>query len=289
MGRSHSLLSQSRWEGISLKDLLHEELEPYAHSDAAARLDGPDVILTPKSALALSLAIHELATNAAKYGALSSPDGRVAVDWRLPGAGGITLCWRESGGPPVAPPQRRGFGSTLIEQALAMETDGRATVRYLPAGVVCEVFLPSSSILHTGGEANGKRDDPPADPGPPAAMPLRVLVVEDSFLVASALELVFEGFGWDFVGPATRLPRALQLARTEAVDVALLDINLDGEMTWEVAAVLKSRGIPFVFSSGYNGNMVLPAHLAQSPFVTKPYRLDMLEQELRKAIAGAKH
>jgi len=290
IARSHSLLSQSRWEGISLQDLLREELDPYAHRDIPAMLDGPDVVLTPKSALALSLAIHELATNAAKYGALSSKAGQVAVVWTLSDDGGIALKWTETGGPRVKPPKRRGFGSTLIEKALTMETDGRASVRYRTAGVVCDVFLPQSSILakHNDGEVIAFDGPEVAEPAPPAvALPLRILVVEDSFLITSALELVFEELGWELVGPATRLSRALHLAQTEKVDVVLLDINLDGEMTWDVATLLQTRGIPFVFSSGYDSKMVLPGHLTGSPFVVKPYNVDMLQRELRNAVNRA--
>ena len=95
---------------------------------------------------------------------------------------------------------------------------------------------------------------------------------------------MFEELGWELLGPATRLHRALELAETETFDVALLDINLDGEMTWDVAVVLKTRGIPFLFSSGYNRKVVLPDHLTGSPFIAKPYKFETLEQELRDAI-----
>jgi len=149
MAKAHNLLSESRWEGVWIENLLAEELSPYAGINASVGLRGPAVQLTPKSALALSLAVHELATNAAKFGALAGPGGRVTVEWHHQD-GGVALSWREAGGKPVVPPARRGFGSTLIERALAMETGGRASLQYVPSGVVCEVFLPAAAVCSAG-------------------------------------------------------------------------------------------------------------------------------------------
>jgi chemotaxis family two-component system sensor kinase Cph1 len=279
MAKAHSLLSQSRWEGVSINNLLMEELDPYIRENALFEIIGPDLVLTSKSALALSLAIHELCTNAAKYGAFSTPGGRVTIRWTLTEAGGVNLSWTESGGPVVSPPTRRGFGSTLIERALAMETDGQAFLRYLPGGVVCDVSLPPSAVatsdtteaqvmitfsnLHEASQRLGNS--------------LRVLVVEDSFMIVSTLELVFESLGWTMVGPATRLPKALALAKSESFDAALLDVNLDGEMSWQVAAALQARGIPFVLSTGYEIGKLLPEFLQGNKVIKKPYDLDVLE------------
>jgi len=288
MAKAHSLLSQSRWEGVSIDKLLREELNAYANGHFAVVLSGIDFLLTPKSALSLSLAVHELATNAGKYGALSTPGGRVTVSWRLADDGGIELSWSETGGPPVEPPTRRGFGSTLIERALAMETGGRANIHYLRTGVVCEIFLPFSSISHSDTLALA----PPS--GKPVMIemvtkviqePFRILVVEDSFLLVMTLETVFDDLGWKLIGPATRKSEALALAQTETFDAALLDVNLDGEMSWEIAAYLKERRIPFVFSTGYDVTNILPDFLVGSAVIGKPYRSDELERRLRQAIA----
>ena len=291
MAKAHSLLSQSRWEGVSIDRLLREELNPYANGHFAVTLRGADVLLTPKSALSLSLAVHELATNAAKYGALLRPGGRVAVHWSRAADGGITLSWNETGGPAVEPPTRRGFGSTLIERALAMETGGRANIHYLHTGVVCEIFLPRSSVSLSDANA--------ATPGGvlPVVVkitpeivdqPFRILVVEDSFLLVVSLEGLFDDLGWEIVGPATRKSEAMSLATSETFDAALLDVNLDGEMSWDVASLLKARGIPFVFSTGYDVTSVLPEALVGSVVVGKPFRNDELELRLRQVIAAAR-
>jgi CheY-like chemotaxis protein len=290
MAKSHSLLSQSRWEGISIDKLLHEELDPYAQEGSGISLSGPEIMLTPKSALSLSLAIHELATNAAKFGAFSLPSGHVGASWRLTADGGVYLSWREAGGPPVKSPARKGFGSTLIERALAMETGGRAELHYNPDGVACDVILPAASVLRYDTDLDLVAELAPVSAVPaaePVAKTYRILVVEDSFLITTILQDMFDDLGWGVIGPAARVPEALLLAREESFDVALLDINLAGEMSWDVAMILKERGIPFVFSSGYGVTGAMPAELAGSRMVSKPFQLSAVEQVLRQAIDEA--
>jgi light-regulated signal transduction histidine kinase (bacteriophytochrome) len=282
MAKAHSLLSQSRWEGVSINNLLMEELAPYVSGAASFEIAGPDLILTSKSALALSLAIHELSTNAAKYGAFSSPHGRVTIKWALTERGWLELNWTESGGPEVKAPTRRGFGSTLIERALAMETDGQALLNYLPSGVVCGIMLPPASLV-TSDTAKIPATITFSNVQKKTLRPgnsLRVLVVEDSFMIVSTLELVFDSLGWTMIGPATRVPKALALVDTESFDAALLDVNLDGEMSWAVAAALQARGIPFVLSTGYEIDKLLPGSLKENRFIREPYNMDELESSI---------
>ncbi|MFN3892288.1 MAG: sensor histidine kinase [Beijerinckiaceae bacterium] len=143
MARSHSLLNEDAFRSGILRTLLQDELEPYAQGDRERiRLDGPDVELPPEAALALGMAAHELATNAGKYGALSTEQGRLDVNWRVvevdDGHDGRLLCieWRESGGPAVKRPSRKGFGSRLLESVIGEQIKGRVELRYEPQGLV---------------------------------------------------------------------------------------------------------------------------------------------------------
>ena len=295
MAKAHSLLSESRWESVSIDRLLREELSLYASGHTVIIYDGADIRLTPKSALSLSLAVHELATNAAKYGALTVPNGRVTVSWRPATDDGVELSWTETGGPLVEQPTRRGFGSTLIERALAMETGGHAVVRYLRTGVVCDIFLPASSVSDTKSNAvdgaSAKAEGDLMAKVLTAASPerFRILVVEDSFLLVMTILAMLDDLGWVAVGPATRRSEALAMARSETFDAALLDVNLDGETSWDVAAVLRKRGIPFVFGTGYDVSTILPDDLAESAIIAKPYHSKDVEQRLRDVIAAARH
>ena len=286
MAKAHSLLTQSRWEGVSVEGLLTEELGSYIQGSGVVHLEGDDAVLTPKSALSLSLALHELATNAAKFGSLSRVEGQISVSWRVSDDGSLILTWRETGGPTVMAPTRRGFGSSLIERALALETGGRATIDYAPTGVICEIMLPKSALVEIG-DRGLMRVEPPEAPVPAYDIPdkPRLLIVEDSYLVILTLEAMCEDLSWTVVGPATRLSEAIRLAQTETFDAALLDVNLDGEMSWEVAGILKDRGIPFAFSTGYDETSILPDHLAGSQIFAKPYRMADVESRLRRMMS----
>jgi light-regulated signal transduction histidine kinase (bacteriophytochrome) len=146
LAKAHNLLTQSRWEGASIRSLVRDELEPHMADGSIVIADDPDVDLTPKATLSMSLALHELATNAAKYGSLSEPGGRVLLSWKPVEDGRLELLWREVGGPPVQPPTSKGFGSTLIERALAMQTGGRARLSFAEDGLRCEIVLPATEI-----------------------------------------------------------------------------------------------------------------------------------------------
>lgn len=146
LARAHSLLTDNRWSAISIRTLAAQELDQHRRDAQVVSIDGPEVVLRAEAGLALGLALHELATNATKYGALSAAQGRVALSWQADPASGIQIHWHESGGPPVQTPRRRGFGSTLIERALAMDTGGEAKLIFATEGVQCEIFLPPTSI-----------------------------------------------------------------------------------------------------------------------------------------------
>ncbi len=291
MSRAQSLLTESRWEGVSIDALVHEELAAYKTHDNNIRIVGPSVILEPKSALALSLAIHELATNAAKYGALSVESGRLDIGWKIGASGELELAWQESGGPRVLVPERRGFGSTLIERVLAMEIGGRSKLSFEPGGVQCSIRLPRSTISSVGpAEAvEPAFETAPAVPRDLEAARQRILVVEDSALVSMVIEDVIADMGWTVVGPATRLEQAVELARTEPFEAALLDVNLAGQMSWEVAAILQDRRIPFSFTTGYDGGTILPARFVTVPIVGKPFTAHQIETALRALVDEAAH
>jgi two-component sensor histidine kinase len=143
LGRAHNVLSDEKWDSAQMRDLVDGALAPYAANDGGRiRASGPDLRLAPRSALTVSMALHELATNAAKYGALSNDRGRIFVEWSAAEAGTLLrMTWREAGGPPVAAPMRSGFGSRLIESATD-QIGGSATLDYKPEGVVCTLVCP---------------------------------------------------------------------------------------------------------------------------------------------------
>jgi PAS domain S-box-containing protein len=140
LAAAHDVLTRQRWAGAEVGALAKEATKPYSDY-GAFDFHGPTVTVTPKTAIALAMALHELATNAIKHGALSSPAGRVAVDWSC-FDGAISVEWRESGGPPVTPPEQTGFGSRLLGRVLKGELGGPAELDYAPTGLVCRIRAP---------------------------------------------------------------------------------------------------------------------------------------------------
>jgi len=146
MAAAHSLLSQSRWNAVGLDDLVRGQLAPYA-TDANARITGPNILLGAATTQVVAMVIHELVTNAAKYGALSRPGGLVSVSWEAPSANGggasnVTIEWRESGGPQVTAPAQSGFGNSLIREIVPHELGGTAELVFNSDGVCCRIGIP---------------------------------------------------------------------------------------------------------------------------------------------------
>jgi PAS domain S-box-containing protein len=148
MSRAHDLLARERWHGAEIAAVIGQETEPLSAGRAIVAR-GPSLRLSPKAALSLALVIHELATNAVKYGALSTAEGKVDIRWevdRAPREPRLVLRWQESDGPAVAPARHRGFGSLLIERSIAYELDGSAEVDYRREGLICTIVAPLRTV-----------------------------------------------------------------------------------------------------------------------------------------------
>ena len=141
LAEAHNLLSKEKWQGSELQDVMRQVLQPYLIAGPGRiKMFGPKVPLTPRLAVVLSMIVHEIATNAAKYGALSNDSGTVAVDWEVlheESRPKLRLIWTETGGPLVTAPVQRGFGSRMIERSARDQLGGEAAVDFLPSGVVC--------------------------------------------------------------------------------------------------------------------------------------------------------
>ncbi|MBM7046972.1 MULTISPECIES: HWE histidine kinase domain-containing protein [Rhizobium] len=156
LSRSHDLLTRESWEGAGLLDLVKAALEPFGIGNGRSEhfvITGTNIRVSPKVALALGIAFHELATNAVKYGAFSNKAGSVLISWTVepsPEGKRLLLRWREKDGPAVAPPSRKGFGSRVIERGLAHELEGTVDLDYQTEGVVCTINFPVSSGVLDG-------------------------------------------------------------------------------------------------------------------------------------------
>jgi PAS domain S-box-containing protein len=151
LAASHDLLVQRDWHGVALPELVRSQLAHYLDQHATQiTIEGPGLIVTPEAAQNIGLAVHELSTNAAKYGALSVPEGRVAVRWLQANNGGserLHMSWMERGGPEVVPPSRRGFGQLVTEQLTARALQGTAELQFGSTGVSWKLDIPASHLL----------------------------------------------------------------------------------------------------------------------------------------------
>lgn len=160
LSQAHDVLTRERWYGAELRDVTERALGPFAGtSTGQIRIDGTKAWLAPGAALSMALILHELATNAVKYGALSVPAGRVDLTWRLDAdTRELAVTWAESGGPEVSPPTRKGFGTRLIERGLRGDLRGSATMSYAPSGLVCTM---QAQLVERGEDQLSLFDGPP--------------------------------------------------------------------------------------------------------------------------------
>jgi PAS domain S-box-containing protein len=270
LSRAHALLSSSRWQGADLDKLADDELAPYrsAHADRLS-ISGPKVTLEPTKAQTLALALHELATNAAKYGALSSASGKLSLSWEMqPDA--LTLHWQETAGPETVKPTSTGFGTQIITGSIEKQLGGKTKFEWLPSGLRCTLTIPRGDRIEVDNV-----DTPPATRTPPLRA-RRVMVVEDEALVALVLADQLAELGLSVVGPCSSVAEATAVADGGDFEAAILDVNLGGELVYPVADLLSSRGIPFVFVTGY-GRESIDRRFADTPVLEKPVERELLE------------
>jgi PAS domain S-box-containing protein len=277
LSRAHTVLSHSRWQGADLGGLVEEELAPYRTADPEKIVTtGPVVLLQPASAQTLALALHELATNAAKYGALSSMSGRVRLAWELK-PGNLVLHWDEIGGPPPQRPAKPGFGTRIIVASIERQLGGQATFNWTPEGLRCVLTIPRGEKIEPDERAVSRRPPEKERPGEArlAVGGNRVMIVEDEALVAMVESESLSELGFSVVGPFSRASDAM--AALNDVDAAILDINLDGDLVYSVADELAARGIPFIFVTGYAAETI-EERFAHIPVLQKPIERQALQR-----------
>ena len=228
--------------------LVDDELAPYrfGHADRIY-VTGPNVVLDPTTAQTLALALHELATNAAKYGALSQASGKLELDWAIqPKA--ILVNWRETGGPSTLAPDKTGFGTRIITSSVERQLGGKTTFDWRPEGLSCVLVVPRGQSIDT---RRGAAADHGADASPQPIHGQRIMIVEDEALVAMILEDQLQEIGLSTVATCASIVEAMKAIDRNAPDAAILDVNLGGQLVYPVADRLMDLHIPFVFVTGY--------------------------------------
>ncbi|MGH6788212.1 MAG: response regulator [Pseudolabrys sp.] len=283
LSRAHNVLSLSRWQGADLAGLVEEELTPFMTNDPnKVVVQGPKVLLQPTYAQTLALALHELATNAAKYGALSTPAGRVKLIWELK-SGDLVFAWSESGGPATEAPVSPGFGTRIILASIQGQLGGNVNFDWQKDGLLCSMSVPISDKIgppETAANGNGRKNeenDVAADESDLLIAGNRIMIVEDEALVAMAARDLMMELGFSVVGPFSKMSEAITALKDGDIDAAILDVNLSGELVYPLADILATGGVPFIFATGYGAESI-DRRFANIPVLQKPIERRALQR-----------
>lgn len=269
LARAHDQITRHQWGPGALSDLITAEAEAYLSTKAErVKLNGDPTALAPDAFSILSLVIHELMTNSAKYGALCDQRGQVTIDWARDAKGDLIIDWRERDGPPVKPPTRRGFGSTIIEHSIPHDLNGEVSLDYRPEGFQARIRIPGRYVTSEGvavAVTQPKRTD-----GPVRA-PERMLVLEDNMIIALDLEDMLTRLGVKQVTVTSSVAQALDALAEGLPPFAILDVNLGLETSFPVADALQAAGVPFAFGTGFGDSAAFPDRFRDAPVLQKPY------------------
>lgn len=280
LARAHRLLAEARWDGVDLSTLLREELTALlGGDDDRIALRGPATQLSPALAQTGALIFHEFAANAARFGALSTPNGSLSIAWRNDEAR-LLIDWRERGGRNVRKPEREGFGSALINAVIGEFERYAIRPEWREDGFSCEIEIE----LAGAAEAAGTGDAAPVKAADPAKAGADILIVEDEALTALDLEMRLKTKGYSVIGPAASVAKAKVAMKSNSLDLAILDANLDGERSYPLAEDLAAAGVPIIFYTGYEKLEDLPESLSAYSVLTKPCSDLQLFNAIRDAL-----
>jgi len=269
---AHDLFTDNDWQPVLLSDLLSRALRPFLNESAQRlHLSGAELMVSSDIANLLVLVMHELAANAAKYGSLSNDSGHVYLQWAMDGSD-LVIDWHEQDGPTVEPPTREGFGTSIIRKALVFEFDAQTDLQFKPEGVVAKLRIPLDRDA-LGANAIALGEQAPNTP-------LRVLVVEDDFLIATETAALIEARLSTTCTVAPTIERALRALNDSQFDVAFLDVNLRGEFSGPVAERLQQLSIPFIFVTGYGSKHQELRSFEHQGIFTKPINAEQLATAL---------
>ena len=291
LASAHDALTAENWAPASLTRLIEVEAAAYSSNKGhRVHVEGDDALLHPTAYSTMALVIHEMMTNAAKYGALCDSNGSVDVTLERDGDGDLHIRWREMGGPPVKAPERRGFGSTIIERSIPYELKGDAKIRYKLGGVEADFCIPNASLAKQSAIRAAKNEESDrADRGDNMAVetPGRVLLVEDNMIIAMDTEETLRDLGVGEVLVAGSIAEAERALASGTPDLAILDYNLGDETSEPLARKLAGSGVPVAMATGYGEAMRELEQIDLLAILSKPYDRDDIAGIFRKIGEGA--
>ena len=289
LARAHNQITDDHWGPAPIRALIDAEAQAFLdNTDQGVHVEGEPVMLNPQAYSTMALVVHELVTNSTKYGSLSA-GGHVDVSWSRDEAGELVFTWTERGGPPVAPPTRKGFGTTIIGRSVPYDLGGQAEIDYAPGGVRASFLIPARHVSDTTEIRPSVVKYPRPAPGHPTTPPSaflvghRVLLVEDSLIIALDAEDILVRLGAE-VMTASTVEGALDLIDADMPTLAVLDINLGDQTSFLIADRLAGLNVPFLFATGYGEEGTLPEDHQGRTLIQKPYTIERMARALEEAI-----
>lgn len=296
LARAHNQITDDHWGPAPLEALIAAEAAAFANRPSSIRAHGPAVLLNPAAYSTMALVVHELVTNSIKYGSLSAPNGEVQIQWHRNNSRDLVFTWEDVGGPPVIPPSRKGFGTTIIEKSVPYDLGGSADARYDVDGAKFQFIIPSRHVVEPKNQAgpqitlssrlHDKRGVHKKIPPPGILIDKMVLLVEDSLIIALDVEDIVARLGATEVLTYATVQGALDALDRTKPSVAVLDINLGDTNSFPVATRLMEMGVPFFFASGYGEQAQMPADHRSRRVVQKPYTVENLARAFSAVFGG---
>ncbi|GLK81681.1 HWE histidine kinase domain-containing protein [Methylopila turkensis] len=290
LARAHNQITDDHWGPAPIRALIDAEAQAFLDAaDNGVHVSGEPVMLNPQAYSTMALVVHELVTNSTKYGSLSA-GGHVDISWSRTKDGGLAFEWRERGGPPVAPPTRKGFGTTIIGRSVPYDLGGQADVDYARDGLKARFLIPARHVSDRAGPPppiaiRYHRHSPSHQANAPAPFLAghNALLVEDSLIIALDAEDILGRLGAE-VATASTVEGALDLIDAKPPTVAVLDINLGDQTSFTVADRLDGLDVPFMFATGYGEQAMLPAEHQHRPVIQKPYTIEGIARVLQELV-----
>ncbi|GLK76483.1 hypothetical protein GCM10008171_17370 [Methylopila jiangsuensis] len=290
LARAHNQITDDHWSPAPIRALIDAEAQAFLDaSDNGVHVTGEPVMLNPQAYSTMALVVHELVTNSTKYGSLSA-GGHVDVSWTRKKGGDLTFNGRERGGPPVEPPTRKRFGTTIINRSVPYDLGGRADIDYSPDGVKATFLIPARHVSDTAGppppmsiKCPRHSSTHPSNAPPKFLTSHKALLVEDSLIIALDAEDILGRLGAE-VMTASTVEGALDLIDETTPTIAVLDINLGDQTSFTVADQLAKLGVPFLFATGYGEQAELPDEHRHRTVIQKPYSIEGIARVLEELV-----
>jgi len=287
---AQNMLTERNWSYAPFTSILETEFDAFVDDRSRVLTIGPDIMLSPKAYTTLTLVIHELVTNATKYGALSTSRGTIEVVWRISENNSLVIDWSEGGVTIESAPTRRGFGSLIIDRALPFDLNGSSKIEYKRSGLVAQLSIPSTHIEFDEKASKYVLDKPVTAPPAEESASKDVkssgsaLIVEDNMIIALDEEVCLIDYGFKDVVLCTSVAAALQSISKSNFEFAILDVNLGRENSEPIADRLKEQGVPFIFATGYNEGQERLRERFDVPILAKPFTSQQLVKLVDKVV-----